>query len=583
MYQGYPDFQHSFSDGQYRLVAAWQQDNLYYLYPESAAILAQDPLAFLLTIIRSQSCEAIYGTLDFTTELQFARDEALAAFNAAHPGAAIHSLPIRPYQLGFLAPAQIGDSALTAHPFDPSWYGAQCSQFLISLDAVATQLVQKTLLDDIVGFSARLDGFVDGVSPQLHYRVECDPRELVGYLARHVSGALPLTDSRVAFPYAALILCLWQNLAFLPVSITPALINLTPEQMRLFAEALSDRLCNALGSPYAGPAHTNTSYVALLQPQEPGRLIIDLATRELAHRPVCFLLDPFAAAQQIARVSPQSVIHESTPPSLPASQRAIMVFYSFPQGLDDNIFIDVQITLPAGNLYPQPQRNTHTLVAGKSYLVFTFMNNSLSPTSAFEYQISVNYPTDEGNAVIVSEIRTALTPLVTLNYASLPCRFLTLNIDAGFAESSLIRGQYHTGQLTVDVALSQSAPYFSYPMLADGGEVSLTAYARNGKESVALDMPVTQSMTIGAYSFPQFGAQQATITVRFAANVAYETVAFQAQGETSVRTHTFTPQNPAYTYTWNVTSIYAAGYRYRTRTGEWSDYVSGDQTLIIKA
>ncbi|SLM62577.1 MULTISPECIES: hypothetical protein [Dickeya] len=582
MYQGYPDFQHLFSDGQHRLIAAWQQEALYYLYPDSAAILAQDPLAFSLTIIRSQSSGTIYGTLDFTTELQFARDAALAAFNQQHPGAAIHSLPVTPYKLSFSAPLH-PDSMLTDQAFDPGWYAAQAIQFLISLDAPATQLVQKTLLDDVVGFNARLDGFIDGVSPQLGYRVECDPRELVEYLAAHVSGAQPIAAQYVAFPYMMLTQYLWENLAFLPMSITPALTLQTPERGLLFAQALSDRLFNALGRPYVGPASSNTPYVALLQPQYPGRLIIDLSTLTLAHRPLCFLLDPFAAARQIAKVSPQKVIHEATTPALPAGKKAIMVFYAFPQGLDENVFIDVQLTLPAGNLYPETQQKTQTLVAGKSYLVFEFINNSLPDNPLFYAQVCVNYPTDAGNVAITGERETGLGNLLTLNYTSLPCTFLTLNIDPGFARHSQIRGTYHTAGLVAGVALSQSSPDFSYPVLEGGGWATLSAYALDGSASVALALPVTQSATIGAYSFPQFGAQKATITVHFAANIPYEIVAFQAQGEASIREHTFTPQNNQYAYTWNVTSIYTAGFRYRTRTGAWSDYVTGDQTLIIKA
>ncbi len=72
---------------------------------------------------------------------------------------------------------------------------------------------------------------------------------------------------------------------------------------------------------------------------------------------------------------------------------------------------------------------------------------------------------------------------------------------------------------------------------------------------------------IGAYSFPQFGAQQATITVRLPPQSLSAVLSFQPQDSERISDRTFTHSQPSFVYKWNVTSIFAAGFRYKTPTG----------------
>ncbi|MBN3194646.1 hypothetical protein [Pectobacterium versatile] len=582
MFRGYPDFQQIITDDRLRAVAACQQPDVYYLYPEPFALIAGDPLAFSLDIILSQTSNIIYGDLDFTAELQFASSGTLEAFNHQHSGKAIHGLPIKPYKLGFHSPAD-HDSALTRQNYDPNWYSAQSIQFLISLDADTTQLMKKTLLDNIVGFNARLDGFVEGVSPRLNYTLECDPGQLIAKLAATVQDAKPVSDNRIAFPYALLTQYVYENLSQLPLLVSPAFTSADPAERLLFAQALLDRLFNILGSPYVGNTNTNTTYICLLLPQEQRRLIIDLKRVELTQRPICFLLDPFIAAQQIAQKTPEQVIRQSTAPALPDGTLRIKLLYAFPQGLKNGVFIDVQIILPPGELCAYEQRKTQRLISNQSYLDFTFINNTLSPNGEYQYHIRVNYPTEKGYLSLVTEPRTSNNKILTLDYSSFPCQFLTLNIDPTFAQHSFLTGHYYFADHSEPFELTQSSPCFSYPITGRDAYAKVTARDNDSDASVVLDMPITQSATLGAYSFPQFGAQHATITVQFAAGIRYATLRFQAQGETQTRDYTFTPQNNCYEYQWNVISIYATGFRYKTSNGQWSDYVTGNQTITLEA
>nr|UKE83448.1 hypothetical protein KXZ65_20450 [Pectobacterium sp. PL152] len=99
MFRGYPDFQYVISDDRLRAVAAYQQPDVYYFYPEPFALIAGDPLAFALDVILSQSSNIIYGDLNFTTELQFASSETLEVFNRQHPGKRSKAYRLSPINL----------------------------------------------------------------------------------------------------------------------------------------------------------------------------------------------------------------------------------------------------------------------------------------------------------------------------------------------------------------------------------------------------------------------------------------------------------------------------------------------------
>ncbi|RJF57634.1 hypothetical protein D4100_02285 [Serratia inhibens] len=580
MYQGYPDFQQIIISDNQRFIASYQQKDAYFLYPDSVSILAADPLAFSLDIVRSASTDSIYGWLNFITELQFAGVQSLSDFKQQHPDTAVRVLPVLPGSLGFDVPIEY-HSALSGQSYDATWYSAQCIQFIILLNSASTQLIEKTLLDDTLGFNARLDGFVEGVSPRLAYAVEFDPQALMRELVAGVKGACPVEGARVAFDYGLLTQYLYQNIALLPLKITPALPVNAPEETLLFSQGVLDRLYNLLGSPYAGPPASNVAMICLSPPTQVGRVIFNLDRVVLSRRPLCFLLDPFAAAQQIAKVSPDTIIHRTTTPPLPPGELEIDVYYAFPLGLKSNVFIDIQLTVPAGDIYPLEQRQTQLLVPDSSRLTFRFHNSALEK-QAFFYQIRVSYPQDGAYCTLSGEVRRSDNRALVLDYAALPCNFLTISIDPEFARQSRIGGLYHSAGWLQDLALTEAAPYFSCPILGGDTYAEATAYALSGSEAVPLPMPITQATTIGAYSFPQFGSQRARITVHLPAEMLKVALTFQAQNDTRTTEHTFTHPQDSFEYQWNVTSIFAAGFRYKTATGPWSPYVTGDQTIDIK-
>lgn len=442
MYEGYPDFQEIFTVGRQRFIGAYQQNNSCFLYPESLAIQAADPLPFSLQIVRSNSTERIYGWLGFTTELHYASGERLDDFKQHYPNKAVSILSLVSGSLGFDVPMDY-HSDLWKQRFNATGYSAQCIQFIMLLNSASTQLIENTLLDNIIGFNAKLDGFVRGVSPRLPWSVEFDPHALMQQLINNVPGTVTDDSTQVAFSYEQLTQYMCLNVRQLPLTIDPVLPENDPAGTRVFCQAFLDRLYNLAGSACAGPANNNIAMIHLASQPQRGRVIFKLDTVVLSLRPLCFLLDPFTAAQQIAKTSPDAIIHRMTPPPMPENQQAIEVFYTFPAGLDANVSVDIQLTVPAGIFYPQKQTQTLGMKSDKNRLTFCFLNSSMGD-SCFFYQIRVNSFQAGKWQTLATEQRRCSDRFLVLDSTSLPCTFLTLSLDESFALQSTLHGTYRS-------------------------------------------------------------------------------------------------------------------------------------------
>ncbi len=302
----------------------------------------------------------------------------------------------------------------------------------------------------------------------------------------------------------------------------------------------------------------------------------------ITKRPLCFLLDPFSAAQQIAKSSPDKIIHRYTAPKIPSNKLVINVYYSLPPGLNENVSIDVQVIIPPGDIYPSKQKQTQVLDPSKDSLQFTFTNNNLTPANNYQYQIRVNYLQEQRFKFIASNVLTLNSTNLSLDHSSFPCTFFTLKIDPNLAKQGTINGIFHTSEMSHSFILGSAFPYFSYPMLSTVSYAKVSAVSLEGDIEVKLPTNITHSTTIGAYNFPQFGSQQAKIKVDFTGHQLSQTVFFQPQGSEVVTSYTFTHEQNTYLYKWNATSIFLSKFCYKIEKGNWSDYFTGNQTITIK-
>ncbi|MEW6989617.1 hypothetical protein AADZ91_02915 [Colwelliaceae bacterium 6441] len=563
MYQEMPDFQKITKMQDLQLIAAFGQNNFQYSYPNAVEILDQPSLEFLLTIVRSYTSESIYGTLNFTSSFVYSTETV--------PSTTLSPLPIIPYKLSFQSP-------LMTNAFECAWNTATDANFVVQLNTAQTELMEQTLTSNVIGFNARLDGFVKGISPRLAFQLEFDPGRLINSFS---SIALTnLEQSKNTYGYDDLVNYLAKNISSLAINSTPNLSTLEVNNKVTFCQALLDRLYSHYGQPAIGDPSDNNCYLTLVPPKSTGRLMIDLNDTVLVFRPICYLFNPFIAAQQLARVSVDKIISRVTAPEIPSGQKMIDVLYALPSGLSLDVSIDVQISLLAGNIYPQTQKKTIRLSTDKQKETIAFINNNISYNKDFTYQVIVNYLDNGVNKQCVGDIYNGTNNVVSITQEIFPCEFFTLTLAKELASSCHIQGTYSSGSYVSTFDLSSAVPCISNPIVDKKTYAMIKAVSLSKIETIDLPNAINQSTQIGSYLFKEFGAQQATITVNFLPEVDKEIVHFETQ-DLQLTEHMFISPKNHFLYQWNAPSIFKSKFRYKTKNSPWSDYLSGDQTITL--
>lgn len=566
MYQEMPDFQKITTMQDLHLIAAFGQNNFQYLYPNAVAILDQSSLEFLLTIIRSYTSGSIYGKLNFTSAFVYST-ETLSSTT-------LSALPIKPYKLSFQSP-------IMADSYECVWNTATDANFIVPLNTLQTELMEKTLISSVVGFNARLDGFVQGISPRLAFQLEFDPQVLIDSFSSIVLTNIDEeANLKHTYCYDELIDYLVANINRLAINVTPSLSTLAVDNRFIFCQALLDRLYNHFGQPAIGTASNNNCYLKLVPPKLAGRLMVDLSEITLALRPICYLFNPFIAAQQLARVSVDKIISRVTAPEIPSGKKDIEVLYDLPLGLHSDVSINVQVSLLAGDIYPQKQTKTIKLLPDKQKETLTFINNNIAKNNDFTYQIIVNYLESGINKQVVSEKHTSTDNVLSITQSAFPCEFLTLTLANELALNCHLQGTYYSGSYVSAFELSTVVSGISYPMVDEKTYAMVKAISLSNNEIIDLPNAINQSTQIGSYLFKEFGSQQANITVVFPPGVDNEIVYFDTQDNQHTE-HLFIRPNNHFLYQWNAPSIFKSKFRYQTKNSPWSGYLAGDQTIKL--
>lgn len=566
MYQEMPDFQKITKLHDLQLIAAFGQNNFQYLYPNAVEILDQPSLEFLLTIVRSYTSESIYGKLNFTSSFVYSTETV--------PSTTLSALPIKPYKLSFQSPIMV-------NTFECAWNTATDANFIVQLNTLQTELMEKTLTSNVIGFNARLDGFVQGISPRLAFQLEFDPKVLINsFSSIALTNLGQLTNLKNTYCYDVLVDYLAKNINRLTINATPNLSTLKVNNKVTFCQALLDRLYNHFGQPTIGAPNDNNCYLKLVPPKSTGRLMVDLNETAITLRPICYLFNPFIAAQQLAKVSVDKIISRVTAPEIPSGQKEIDVLYALPLGLNPNVSIDVQVSLLAGNIYPQKQAKTIKLSTDKHKETIKFINNNVSNDEDFTYQVIVNYLENGINKHVTSEIYNGTNNVLSITQATFPCEFFTLTLAKELALNCHLHGTYYSGSFASTFELSTAVSCVSNPIVDKKSYAMVKAVSLSKIETIDLPNAINQSTQIGSYLFKEFGAQQANITVIFSPGVNNEIVHFETQ-DSQLTEHIFISPTNHFLYQWNAPSIFKSKFRYKTQNSPWSDYLTGDQTITL--
>ncbi|MEL6639336.1 MAG: hypothetical protein AAFR05_21475 [Bacteroidota bacterium] len=574
MLVGAVDFQKAIRvDGDDFFGAHWQED-VFYLLPATKVVIKEDPvLAFLLSIFYSEELQVIHGKLNFTTQFNFSDIDHLSDFRKMHPEASVNPLPFQPFRLSFDAPGTAPPNLAQA-PYETNWSNTANSNFLISTDSDSTLFLQQMLLDSSagVGFSARLDVSVEGLSPRYPYAIDADAQTLIAQLA----SGLGVVDG--VFIYSDLISYITSQFDRLSFRIKP----LPPDELKgPLAEVLVDRLFKTFGHLYAGPAASNLPYLQLPTPQTPSLVYFNLEDLTLVRRPFTYTLDPFEAAIQLAQRDPNQVIAKIETPKIPVTELRILLNYFLPPGLSESVRTDFTITVPPGSLYPVQQVHTELLRSDTNLLEYKFVNNRLDGSLDFSYRVRVTYFYQGIPHTVEGEERKGKSTILTLLQSDLPILFLNLKLDPQLAIEAKLRGTYHSKDLRENFELTAERPYFSYPILSPDTYVHLLAESLESGKTVELPTRLTMSTTIIGPNFPTFGTKRAQVTAAIPAGKYNQKVFFQPEGSEAFSEHDFTVLTPHYEYVWYVPSIFETRFRYRVEGREWSAYYESGSSITI--
>lgn len=570
LYEGKPDFQRILTvNGGEKLMGAYGQNDTYYQFPlPTVSILENPDLDFQLQVIRSKdSTNDIYGRLGFTT--QFSYRTTYPNFRQTHATASLLAIPFSPFKLGFSPPEGYTSKLNQAH-YQPNWYSADFANYLILLDQQTTALLETTIKDNVVGFAARLDAYIEGVSPRLNYTVNFD----VGAVIKVLGNTIKVGE---AYDYYTTQEAFYARFSQLPLTFSNPVKE---EDQLLVSQAILDRIFNAYGVLYAGAATNNRALVQLNLPAGASRLIAKLDEVVLSKRPLVFQFDPFAAAQELAKTSPDKVIFRYEPPAIPAGKVEVTILSVLPQGMQD-INLLLQLTVAGGPFVPKDQQQAVQLTAQMESKSCFFTKPGFDPHLQYTYQLQINYLTTDGYKSINGSAQQSEAQQLVINQKTLPCSFLTFSISSGLATIATLEGILHTRQQKQPFTLTKATPNYSYPVLSEGSYATVKVTALADGKQVTLPSRLLQSTTIGQYNFPGFGNQTATITAVLGPKVTYQTVLFEAEGRSKTTSFTFIEGNLTYQYHWTPYSIFKNGFRYKIGDGQWSDYVHGNQTITI--
>lgn len=580
---GLPDFEHFMSLAEQSVFTNYHNGKTLTLLPHALAIgaLPNGKLDFSLTLIRSGETQP-YGRLDFRVIPQFEIDAALEQARETMPGCVLN--PVL-FESGFLRFKD--DNAMVPKeviaPMALTWDGLGVARYCIDLSPKGASLLKQCLKDDTINFIAYADMTFRGVSPRLPLTIEFDPQVLVSQLC---ALARPEHRSERIVSYDALVKYFKTDFSLLPLTIFSGDVQTTKSPY--FSATMSDRVITAFAKFISLPGGGQNNFVQLVSPQQAGSGLFSWALNEpvSALRPLCLAMNPFEAAQQLVKQQGEdAVVSEVTVPSIETGYSTITLATSLPSPLSEDVVLGVNLTVaPDFPFRPQKQTKTLQIEPDTNLYQHTFFFSTDNNDIAFDYQ---PYAVVFANGVahkVFGEKQSFTRSLLYVGPQSFPITFIAIKAEPALMEIATFEGvvKRADGQ-SINFALSAQNPSVNLEMLTldDQDVIHGQAISLDGRHKVQLPPLAVNSMTIGRYSFAEYGYQEVKVTCQFKNSQQPLLIEFQGEGETQTQNRFFSPNSDQQHFGWSTVSIFQCRYRYKIPGQSWSDYIAPDKPLQI--
>ena len=597
--QGLPDYQRPLHGLKYQIYHPFEKAGSFVVASsvlEIGSTKAGRP-DFLLEMVRGVSPTMPpkpYGVLDFRLRAAHPAEEALALIRKEHPTATIAPPVFRGGFLRLQAAANTGEMPEELfQPIPLSSNGLGASRFVMRLGPSAAAVIEGALKGDVLGLLAWAEMEIEGVAPRLPVTVTFNPAELLTALAKiSADPTTPvLTRDQLEEFFE-------QDIGKLPLRLDR---QLEETSRRDFIEAMADLVRVRYGDFVASP-RTPVEFSISLRMREAsaGQVNWDLSEPLAVPRAIIASLDPFEAARQLVKAEGVAAfIKQTVVPPLSTGTRRLHVAANLPSIRTGSLSLGVHVNAP-----PRPPhrmqaiQETLELVPPVDAGVVTLKMSAAEP---FAYDFTTWAVTERSGAVerLESPHRNHEGATLDLGVDDFPLAFVVIEATASLLSlanvAGLCTGSAGKGPFERRFELTSNTPSVGVgiPSEAVLDSLQIEARERGGSKVLHLQLNAERSARLDLTSFREFGPHRIRVECDFglAASgfLAVDLVAEdREESPGAIQTLALTPATPVKEWGYLATSLFRAGYRYRTHAASgdlpspWSELQPPGAPLRLK-
>src|SRR5215813_9448314 len=589
-FEGMPDFQTPIRESGVTLLAPFQGEGAYALFPRGLGIAKREDGApdFHLGLIRPANPMVPpkpYGTLDFRVQPSFDLEKGLAVLRARHPGAALEQAT---FQDGFLRLIPLGQFE-GANPtlYDPvlvNFQGLGVARFSTRLDQQAALLVKNMLTSQALAFRAIAHLEVCGVAPRLPLRIHFDPGKFLRYLSSKADPQSRITRS-------ALVSALISSTADSPWIVAGDLQQIDAS---LFAECMADHVRARFASLAAAPQPNGEPTLLLPAAKEfgEGDFDWDLSQPTLTYRPIVLTFNLLEEARAlVASRGLSAVVSMDTVPTLRTGVVSLWVVANLPSNRAGVLSLGVTVHAPPTSRRPQ-QINQTVELSEPTDSASMRLQFSAAEKIAYTYRTFVIFQDSAGIHRLEGKDTPAEGERLDLHIDDFPVNFVPVQASDRLLAAASVSGIVSHGQVQSRFSLTTAQPRVtvSIPQTAQDVSLEFEIRSKDGSRTLKLGPMPARAIDLDLSSFREYGPQSLEITCNFAGQAELLAVDLlpeqSADAPANITTLAMTPRNPRRQWTWFAASLFAPGYRYRLHgandgsTASWSDVRSAFEPLL---
>ncbi|MEY8200602.1 MAG: hypothetical protein RPS47_15305 [Colwellia sp.] len=580
---GLPDLERFQLPGEQFLYGNYNEAKKFSLLPFGLKIgkLADNALDFHLTLLRS-SDSAPYGRLDFRVLPEFDTEKGLQDARKNTAGAVLNTVRFESGFLRFKNNSHILPPEVIT-PVVLSWDGLGKASYCIYLSSASAVLLKQCLNDDTINFIAYADMEFRGVSPRLPLTIEFNPATLVTDLCA-LATEKHTADRIVA--YDAIVQYFKTDISQLPLTLFSG--NISNTKSPYFAATMTDRVRMAFAEFISVPGGKDESFLQLVSPAQAGsgRFSWVLSEAVSTLRPVCLAMNPFEAAQQLVHGQGEgAVVSEVTVPAIETGYQTITIASSLPSPLSCNVILGVNLSVaPDYPNRPREQKKTIEFKPPQNLYDHTFFFTTDSDAINFDYQPYAVIFDSKGAHPVQGKKQSFDGSLLYINPQSFPITFVQIEAEQALMDIAVFKGtvlRANKDKASFELTTAKPSVSLEYLQLDGQDIIEGQAVSLDGKHSVQLPSTTLDSMTIGRYSFAEYGYQKVKVTCLFEHSQQALLIEFQGEGVDTPCSLFFFPDSNQQNFGWSTVSIFQCKYRYKLPDQSWSDYLSPDKPLHI--